>query len=69
MAFHNLNHPFRLQNSQMPTQISVGQRAKLLQIIEDQTLGIRDQRCQNAKTRPFMNHSIKAFIGKATFAR
>jgi hypothetical protein len=28
----------------MPTQISVGQRAKLLQIIEDQTLGIRDQR-------------------------
>ncbi len=35
MALHNLNHPFSLQNSQMPAQISVGQRTQFFQIIED----------------------------------
>jgi hypothetical protein len=42
----------------MPAEIAIGKRAQLLQIVEDQTFGIGDQRGKHAKAGAFMDHSI-----------
>src|SRR5713101_6907622 len=67
-TLRDLHHPRFLQNLQMPAQVAVAQRAQLLQVVETQPLGMRDQRSENAEARPLVDQSIQPFVREAALA-
>lgn len=69
MSFFDFDYLLRFKDMEVPAQIAIGQRAKLLEIIEEETLRMGDERCKNAETGALMNDSVEAFVGETTFAR
>lgn len=59
----DFHQPGLLQRLQMPAQISVGQRAEILQVAKEQTAGMRRQRRQNPEPGLFVDRTIEAIVG------
>src|SRR5215467_9722543 len=66
MALDDLDEASVLQYTEVAAQISIGERAELLEIVEGQSLGVGDQRGQYAQPRPLMDHTVQAFVGEPT---
>src|SRR5579863_5895368 len=61
-ALHNLNQVRALQHLQVPAQVAVGQRAKLLQVGKAQAARIGDQRREDAQPRALVDGAIQPLI-------
>jgi hypothetical protein len=52
------------QHVEMTAEIAVGERAESAQLGELQTVGMRDERRQDAEPRLFVQRAIESFISK-----
>jgi len=64
MPLDDLDEAGILEDSKVAAQISIGERAELLEIVEGQSLGIGDQRRQHTQARVLMDHTVQAFVGE-----
>src|SRR5262245_5580091 len=55
-----------VQHLQMPGEIAVGQAAQVLEVAEQQTLGVGGERRENAQAGFLMDHAIEALVGEAS---
>ena len=62
MSPGNLHHRRLFQHAEMPAEITIRKRAKLLEIVESDALRIRNKLSKHAETRAFVDDAIEPFV-------
>ena len=65
VASDDFDHFGFFEYAEMAAEIAVSECAELLEIVEGQAFGIRDERGEHAEARAFVDDAIEAFVGKA----
>lgn len=54
-----------LQDFEMPTEVSIGEVAELFEFVEEQTVGVRDERRDDSQAGLLVDDPFESIVGKA----
>ena len=58
-----------MEHLEVPAEVAVGQRAEILQVVEEQALGVGDQRREDAQPGLLVDDPLEPVVGEPAAAR